>query len=177
MLNNCYLVLLFIVGVFYTFTTILFIYVVNHSTFLTNKNNVFLNNSNTYINASLILILFSYAGLPPFFLFFFKILVFLKVNTSLWLVITFLLINTVILYYYILFLFRVRLSGRVKHVNHNFNFNKNFFSSFMYLTLFNIMSVLFIDYLFFCLILCLTRGLEPVLSQFGFLENPIKWLG
>jgi len=92
-------------------------------------------------------LLLAYSGLPPFFVFFFKILLLLKLNTPNWAAIIYILLNSAAVYYYLNFI--VKLASRV-HCTYRVKGIKLIKQTTFYLThvlFLNLTSFLFLYYI------------------------------
>ena len=94
-------------------------------------------------------IIFFFAGVPPFFMFFIKILVFVKFSDSNLIFAALLLLNTVILSYYLNFVYKLTESRKTHYLNVNCSIQTKIRSTFLHVLFFNLLSIFLIYPIYF----------------------------
>lgn len=131
---------------FYTVQTLVFVtWVMVFKSKIRNTLNIF-NTNYKYVVYTLIM---SYAGLPPFFMFFFKIAVLLNLQASYWVLLLYILVNTALLFYYINFLLKLQHTNDYTHTPLKIK-NMGFLVHVtLYLIFVNLFGFFFLEYLNF----------------------------
>lgn len=137
--------IIYVISAIYIIQTLLFIssiYIFNKTAIHTNK--MHLTSKRSYF--FLFSVVVSYAGLPPLFMFFFKIVVFLKFSTSITLLISYIIVNSSIVFFYINFLIKLKIKGDLKLNTREYTTQKTLVGFQAHLIFINITLFLFLSY-------------------------------